>query len=180
MGLALFVSFEREIPEIKGWDMCGKTLARNMDELDKTARRLGLELLGNMVSVSREDVEGLLGEDFDGDAEPPETARPPKASANGNKHPSPEQLDEMITAIEREFADLERDLRAAKAEGIPDEQWFPAAAGLKTVRGLMTHVRENPKKFKHSAALLEDLGELERYLAIADDEGVRFHLTPDF
>ena len=171
MGLALFLSFEREIPDIKGWEMCGKTLARNIDELDKTAQKLGFEPLGNMVSMSREDADGLLGEDFD---KAPDTAA--KAPVRKTDGPNPEGLEDMVAAIEGE---IEQDLKAAR-KGLPDEEWYSAAAGLKTVRGLMAHVRENPKKFKQSAALLEDLGELERYLAIADKEGVRFHLTPDF
>jgi hypothetical protein len=176
MGLALFVSFEREIPEIKGWDMCGKTLAQNIDELDKAAQKLGFEPLGNMVSMSREHADALLGEDLD---EAPETAKPAKAPVRKTAGPNPEELEDMVAAIEEEIAGSEQNLKAA-LEGLPDEGWYSAAAGLKTVRGLVAHVRDNPKKVKQSAALLEDLGELERYLAIADKEGVRFHLTPDF
>jgi hypothetical protein len=179
MGLALFLSFEREIPEIEGWDMCGKTLARNIDELDETSQTLGLQPLGNMVSMSRKDSDGLLVEDLDEDPEAPETASPTKAPVKRKGRSEPEGLDDIVAEIEGDLADSEQDLKAA-LEGLPDEEWFSAAAGLKTVRGLMAHVRENPKKFKQSAALLEDLGEVDRYLAMADKEGVRFHLTPDF
>lgn len=169
MGLAYFVSFEREIPDIKGWDMCGKTLARNIEALDKIAKKQNLQPLGDMVSASREDVEGLLGEDWE---EPELPQIPPQM---GKKLPEPvrEQIAEMV-------AEVEQNLQALKKEGIPEEQWFAPSDGLKTVRGLLIYVQDHPRKFKQSSLLLDDLREVEHYLAVAETEQVRFHLTPDF
>jgi len=62
MGYALFVTFDRSIPDVEEWNMCGKTLAHNLDALDKVANRLHLQSLTEMISVSAEDLEDLLDE----------------------------------------------------------------------------------------------------------------------
>jgi len=60
---------------------------------------------------------------------------------------------------------------------LPPEQWFPAADGLKTVRGLAEHVAANLNDFKQPNPILRDLKAAEALLAAAETAGVRFHLT---
>ena len=171
MGFALYVSFEREVLDLKGWDMCGKTLARNIDALDQIAQRLNLQPLGNMISMSTDDVEGLLGDES-------EEFSAPAMSAESKK--LPREAEEMIGELEQEFAELEQDLHEMKGAGLPDEQWFSPSAGLETVRGLLAYVETNQSQFKNVSSLVADLKEVEHYLAIAEKERVRFHMTPDF
>src|SRR5438046_491925 len=58
-----------------------------------------------------------------------------------------------------------------KAEGfdpskmrLPPEQWFTAADGLKTVRGLIEHVSANLNDFKQPNPILRDLKAVETLL----------------
>ena len=60
---------------------------------------------------------------------------------------------------------------------IPAEQWFPAADGLKTVRGLAEHVSANLNNFKQPNPILRDLKAAEALLAAAEAASVRFHFT---
>jgi hypothetical protein len=60
---------------------------------------------------------------------------------------------------------------------LPPEQWFPAADGLKTVRGIVGHVAANLNSFKQPNPILRDLKAAETLLAAADTAGVRFHFT---
>ena len=61
--------------------------------------------------------------------------------------------------------------------GIPPEQWFPAAEGLRTVRALIEHVGANLNDFKQPNPILRDLKAAEALLAAAEAAGVRFHFT---
>lgn len=71
-----------------------------------------------------------------------------------------------------------------KAEGfdpskmrIPPEQWFAAAEGLKTVRGLSEWVTNNLNDFKQPNPILRELKAAETLLAAAEAAGVKFHFT---
>src|SRR4051812_44661962 len=71
-----------------------------------------------------------------------------------------------------------------KAEGfdpskmrLPPEQWFTAADGLKTVRGLAAHVTANLNNFKQPNPILKDLKGAETLLAAAEAAKVGFHFT---
>jgi hypothetical protein len=71
-----------------------------------------------------------------------------------------------------------------KAEGfdpakmrLPAEQWFPAADGLKAVRGLIAHVTAKLNDFKQPNPILRDLRAAEALLDAAGAAGVRFHFT---
>ena len=61
--------------------------------------------------------------------------------------------------------------------GVPPEQWFPAADGLRTVRALIEHVGANLNDFKQPNPILRDLKAAEALLAAAEAAGVRFHFT---
>src|SRR5213595_3658468 len=58
---------------------------------------------------------------------------------------------------------------------LPPEQWFPAAEGLKTVRGLAEFVTANLNDFKQPNPILRDLKAAEMLLMAAEAAGVRFH-----
>jgi hypothetical protein len=60
---------------------------------------------------------------------------------------------------------------------LPAEQWFSAADGLKTVRGLAAHVGVKLNDFKQPHPILRDLKSAEALLAAAERAGVRFHFT---
>ena len=60
---------------------------------------------------------------------------------------------------------------------LPPEQWYAAADGLKTVRGLIEFVGANLNDFKQPNPILRDLKAAEALLAAADAAGVRFHFT---
>lgn len=60
---------------------------------------------------------------------------------------------------------------------LPAEQWYPAAQGLATVRGLAEHVSANLNNFKQPNPILRDLKAAEALLAAAEGAGVRFHFT---
>ena len=60
---------------------------------------------------------------------------------------------------------------------LPPEQWFPAAEGLKTVRGLHEHVSAKLNDFKQPNPILRDLKAAEALLAAAEAAGVKFHFT---
>jgi hypothetical protein len=60
---------------------------------------------------------------------------------------------------------------------LPPEQWFAAADGLKSVRGLIAHVTANLNDFKQPNPILRDLKTAETLLVAAETAGVRFHFT---
>jgi hypothetical protein len=60
---------------------------------------------------------------------------------------------------------------------LPAEQWFPAAEGLKTVRGLIAHVTAKLNDFKRPNPILRDLKSAEALLDAAQSQGIRFHFT---
>lgn len=60
---------------------------------------------------------------------------------------------------------------------LPPEQWYPAADGLKFVRGLIDHVTAKLNNFKQPNAIIRDLKASEALLESADKAGVKFHFT---
>ncbi len=68
------------------------------------------------------------------------------------------------------------------AEGLqlPAEQWFDPAEGLRTIRGLLSYLRENPAGVNPARRVREDLEAAEAVLLAAAEHGVRFHLAVDF
>ncbi len=75
-----------------------------------------------------------------------------------------------------EFFDEEADI----PEDLPEEEWFSAADGLKTVRTLARHLQDHPDAIAGSEEILEDLKEYERILSRFEKEGIRWHLSIDF
>jgi hypothetical protein len=62
----------------------------------------------------------------------------------------------------------------------PAEEWFDPAEGLRTVRGLLSYVRDNPSSVRQARGVCDDLEAAEEVLAAAKEHGVRFHLAIDF
>jgi hypothetical protein len=60
---------------------------------------------------------------------------------------------------------------------LPPEQWFAAAEGLKTVRGLIEYIGANLNDFKQPNPILRDLKAAETLLTEAESVGARFHFT---
>jgi hypothetical protein len=63
---------------------------------------------------------------------------------------------------------------------LPAAEWFGPAEGLRTVRGLLRGVRDNPSSVYQAAGVCDDLEAAERVLVAAQEHGVRFHLAIDF
>ena len=59
---------------------------------------------------------------------------------------------------------------------IPEEQWFLAEDGLKTVRALM----QAEESRKMDDRILEELKEFQKVLQAAAANGIRWHLAIDF
>ena len=62
----------------------------------------------------------------------------------------------------------------------PAAEWFDAAEGLRTVRGLLAYVRENPSSVNQARGVCDDLEAAEEVLVAAKKRKVRFHLAIDF
>ncbi len=83
---------------------------------------------------------------------------------------SPENIRELLDEVEVEAPDVE----------MPPEQWFSAAEGLATVRGLLSHLTAHPEATADAEHVLEDLRQFETVLSQLDAAGVRWHLAVDF
>ena len=60
---------------------------------------------------------------------------------------------------------------------LPPEKWYPAAEGLKTVRGLIEYVSAKLNDFKQPNPILKSLRAVEALLVAAEGAGVGFHFT---
>jgi hypothetical protein len=58
----------------------------------------------------------------------------------------------------------------------PWTEWFDPAEGLATVRALVRHLKANPTTLRKLDGVLDELEDLARDLAVAEQEGVRFRL----
>ena len=68
MGVAVFVSLEKEIADVHPLDMDGKLLAKAQDALDEFVSNQGLKTIAEMTSFSDEEIEDF----FDEEAEVPQ------------------------------------------------------------------------------------------------------------
>jgi hypothetical protein len=64
--------------------------------------------------------------------------------------------------------------------GPPQEQWFPAAQGLVTVRSLIAHLETHPEAVEAPGRVLDDLRDFADVLEEAEKSGVRWHLGVDY
>jgi hypothetical protein len=63
---------------------------------------------------------------------------------------------------------------------IPDETWYTAADGLKTVDALLGHYQSVANPTPQTGQIIQDLKEFQSVLRRAEAEGVRWHLDVDF
>lgn len=63
---------------------------------------------------------------------------------------------------------------------LPEENWFEADAGLKTVRALQAHVRAEPASVDDAVGLSRELEAFEEVLTAALQHEIRWHLTIDY
>ena len=83
-------------------------------------------------------------------------------------------LSESTAALAKQMRDEGFDPSKMR---LPPEQWYPAADGLKTIRGLAEHVSAKLNDFKQPNPILRDLKAKEALLAAAEKAGVKFHFT---
>lgn len=83
-------------------------------------------------------------------------------------------LSESRAALEAQLRDQGFDPSKMR---LPPEQWYPAAEGLKSVRGLIDHVTAKLNNFKQPNAILKELKAAEALLVAAEKAGVKFHFT---
>lgn len=62
---------------------------------------------------------------------------------------------------------------------VPDEEWFPAEAGLDAVKPLLAYLRENEGELEHQEDVIRDLEGFERILLDLKEKGVRWHMSID-
>ena len=60
-----------------------------------------------------------------------------------------------------------------------EEEWFPTAEGLTTIRALITHLQANPRAFV-GVLLLSELEDFAYILDEAGKHGIRWHLCVDY
>lgn len=66
MGAALFITLEREIPDIDASSVGGKLLSRNLDWLNEASVKLNVRPLGDLISLNPEEAAAFLeGEGLD-------------------------------------------------------------------------------------------------------------------
>jgi hypothetical protein len=90
-------------------------------------------------------------------------------------------LEDFIRAAPEDLlAFLEDSGGVPEGVEMPAEDWFAPSEGLKTVRGLLRHLRHDPSAVRHAEEVCDDLEAAGRVLAAAAQQGVRFHLAVDF
>jgi hypothetical protein len=89
-------------------------------------------------------------------------------------------LEDFISTDPEEIRGYMEDLGGVP-DGVqfPAEQWFDPSDGLKTVRGLLNHLRNDPSGVRNLQGVLQDLEATEEVLAAAAKQGTRFHLAID-
>jgi hypothetical protein len=89
-------------------------------------------------------------------------------------------LQQFVSAIPEKVRDYLAQ-QGLNAEQFPlaDEEWFSAADGLQTVRGLLAHLQSAPRTVTDPTRVVRDLQRIERILDIAERAQVRFHLVSD-
>ncbi|MHC1682855.1 MAG: hypothetical protein AB6733_07900 [Clostridiaceae bacterium] len=72
MGVSYYIILEKESKEID-LDVCGKGIAKDIEKLDKIAKKIGVIPLSNFYSINEESMLDLLGEDIESIDLPPES-----------------------------------------------------------------------------------------------------------
>lgn len=157
MGAAIYVTFEKPIPDLEPWKMSGKSLARHVSILDAIAKRANLTTLSAMVSVSASELDDLIGDDE-------------QIKEDEKVNPG------WVVRILRSWIGILKLVRRRHKE-----EWHDPDTGLTTVRALLAQVRDDPNRFDgESAMLMDDLNRVAEFLQAAHEQKIRFHFTYDF
>jgi hypothetical protein len=89
-------------------------------------------------------------------------------------------LMEFFSAAPAELMDFVEDEAELGDLELPEETWFEAEDGLKTVETLLEKLAERPERIGDAAEVASDLREFRSVLLRAKSEGVRWHLSVDF
>lgn len=81
--------------------------------------------------------------------------------------------DEMLAQAEEFNTGLTKD-------EVPDEQWFPASDGLRTVRALLQYVDAHPTTITSGPSVANELAGFVHVLEEAEERGIRWHLAVDY
>jgi len=157
MGAAIFVTFEKPIPDLEPWNMSGKSLARHVSALDAIAKRENIPTLSAMVSIDASELNDLIGDDEQ--MEEDEKANPG-----------------WVVRILRSWIGILKLIRRRHKE-----EWHDPDKGLTTVRALLAQVHDDPSRFDgDSEMLMDDLNRVAEFLQAAHDQKIRFHFTFDY
>jgi hypothetical protein len=103
-----------------------------------------------------------------------------KLDGIAKEHGLPPLGDFISVAPEDMLAFFEGEGGMPEGLEVPAEDWFDPAEGLRTVRGLLSYLRDHPASVKQARGVRDDLEAAEQVLAAAKEHGVRFHLAIDF
>jgi hypothetical protein len=165
MGAAFFITLERRIDGIDPFATNGKAIARCSDELDAVAEELNVTPLGQLFSMSADDVEQIL--DLDG-ISPDDLVG------------LPQELQDAVADDVYEINDAFGALKTQITEhGLPSEEWFEASDGLQTVQRLLVFLRTKQDRITTAEDVIGNLEEIGYILKAARQHNVRFHLSVD-
>jgi hypothetical protein len=107
-----------------------------------------------------------------------------KAEPRLRRHCRERGLADLMSFSSADPEDLAAQLEDETGEpvdptSLDPEEWFPAEPGLTTVRALLDDLRRGALDLKDADLVQADLEDIERILATAADEGVRWHLAVD-
>jgi hypothetical protein len=165
MGAALFVVLERPIDGIDPCATNGKALARYSDELDAVADELNVTPLGQLFSMSADEMEGML-----------DVGRVGQDELDGLPDELREAVAGHLNEINSAFGALENQIAE---HGVPAEEWFEATEGLQTVQRLIGFLQSDQDRIAEPKEVVGELEEIETILKTAVQAGVRFHLGLD-
>jgi hypothetical protein len=182
MGLALYITLQRSIPECEDSAISGKSIARAQMELKQRCDELNIPELMTFYSEPPGETAALLDGAGDVMADAMENMQRMQhrlSKSSEDEQSKPDALREQLNAA------------ALAARNAPEkpERWFPAADGLKTVTTLLASLEADAQAGRHIEfsdplvrvdPILADLREIQRLLEAADAAGVGFHVSFDF
>jgi hypothetical protein len=90
-------------------------------------------------------------------------------------------ITSLLCADRNEVVEFLEDVGVDTDEfGVPDEHWFPAAEGLRSVTALLTLLRKAASpSVPNVVRVIADLEAMEKVLRAAEKSGIRFHFSMD-
>ncbi len=180
MGAAFYLTTESQAEKFCVM-VDGKALCHATDEVDALAASLGLTPLSEFIRVSEDEMMDFLGDEAE-DLLDPEAALADLQTARKQLRAEPKSADrdamlELVETAEAAFAEGGAGAQNAAAES--GDEWFPPAAGLATVRGLLDQLAANPQALANQEMVVADLRALRDALELAKKQGIRWRLSVD-